>query len=51
MSKIDEKTEKEVAAIVKKLKKENPQVVTLSILDDEMMGDVKKVLNNIENEK
>ncbi len=51
VSKIDEKTEKEVAAIVKKLKKENPQVVTLSILDDEMMGDVKKVLNNIENEK
>lgn len=51
VSKADEVTEKELSDIVKKLKKQNPQVVTLSILDDTMMEDVKKVLNDIENAK
>ncbi len=51
VSKIDEKSEKEVSEIVEKLKKENPHVIMLSILDDEMMSDVKKVLNDIENER
>jgi len=51
VSKIDEKTEDEVSEIVVRLKKENPHVVTLSILDDMMMKNVKKVLNDIENQK
>lgn len=51
VSKIDEVNDKKLEEVVKELKKENPQVITLSILDDEMMADVKKVLNNIENKK
>ncbi|XLQ19745.1 MAG: Obg family GTPase CgtA [Candidatus Moraniibacteriota bacterium] len=51
ISKADEKTEEELAEIVENLKKENPKVVTMSILDDEMMKDVKKVLNEIQNKK
>jgi GTP-binding protein len=51
VSKIDEKTQEEVVTIVKNLKKINPQIVTLSILDDKMMKDIKKVLNDMENKK
>lgn len=51
VSKIDERTEDEVTEIVDNLKKENSNIVTLSILDDSMMEDVKKVLNDIENKK
>lgn len=51
VSKIDEVDEDKLNDIVKKLKKENPKVVTLSILDDTMMKDVKQILNNIENKK
>jgi len=51
VSKIDERTEYEVTEIVDNLKKENSNIVTLSILDDSMMEDVKKVLNDIENKK
>ncbi|MEN8252118.1 MAG: Obg family GTPase CgtA [Patescibacteria group bacterium] len=49
VSKSDEKSPAELKKIVEKLKKENPQVVTLSILDENLMEDVKKILNNIEN--
>jgi len=51
VSKIDEVDENKLNDIVKKLKKENPKVVTLSILDDTMMKDVKQILNDIENKK
>ncbi len=51
VSKIDECTEKKVQSVVKKLQKINPQIVTLSILDDKMMMDVKKILNNIQDRK
>ncbi|PID52414.1 MAG: GTPase ObgE [Candidatus Moraniibacteriota bacterium] len=51
VSKIDEKTEEEVAQIVKDLQKENSQIVTLSILDEAMMEDVKNVLHTIQNTK
>jgi GTP-binding protein len=51
VSKIDEKTDAEIEEIVKKLKKQNPQIVTLSILDDKMMKPVIKILNDIENNK
>lgn len=51
VSKIDERTEEEVAKIVEDLKKENTQVVTLSVLDVNLMDDVKKVLNDIQSKK
>jgi ABC-type uncharacterized transport system substrate-binding protein len=51
VSKIDEKPDAEIEEIVKKLKKQNPQIVTLSILDDKMMKPVIKILNDIENNK
>ena len=51
VSKIDEKTEEEIKNIVEDLKKENPQVITLSVLDESMMNDVKKVLNKIAKNK
>lgn len=51
VSKIDEKKEKQIDAIVNKLKKKNPHVITLSILDDTMMEDVKKILNDIKDAK
>jgi len=51
VSRADERTEEEVQAIVAMLKKENPQVVSLSILEDTMMVDVKTVLNEIKDAK
>jgi len=51
VSKSDEVSEEELFKIVKKLKKENPKVITLSILDESMMEETKKVLNDIENKK
>lgn len=51
VSKTDECTEKKVRATVKKLQKINPHVVTLSILDDTMMMDVRTVLNQIKDHK
>jgi GTP-binding protein len=51
VSKSDEVSEEKLAKIVQALKKENPKVVTLSILDDALMEDVKKVLNQIQNKK
>jgi len=51
VSKIDERTPEEIAKIVKLLKKKNPQVVALSILDDESIENIKRILNEIKNEK
>lgn len=51
VSRADERSEEEVKEIVASLKKENPNVVSLSILDDEMMVDVKKILNEIKDAK
>jgi GTP-binding protein len=47
VSKVDEKTPIEVEKIVKILKKENPKVFTLSLLDDESLRGIKKLLNKI----
>ncbi|KKP64976.1 MAG: GTPase obg, partial [Candidatus Moranbacteria bacterium GW2011_GWF2_34_56] len=47
VSKTDEKSPEEVSEIVKKLKKKNPRVVSLSLLDDESVEELKKVLNEI----
>ncbi|MFA5985892.1 MAG: Obg family GTPase CgtA [Parcubacteria group bacterium] len=51
VSKTDECTEKKVQSVVKKLQKVNPHVVTVSILDDTMMTDIKKILNDIKDHK
>lgn len=47
VSKSDEVSEDALTSVVKKLEKKNPQVITLSILSQESMKDVKKVLNTI----
>lgn len=51
VSKIDEVSDEKLSEVVESLKKENSNVVTLSILDGEMMEDVKKVLNTIKSKK
>lgn len=51
VSRSDERTEEEVQKIVDELKKENQHTVSLSILDESLMTDVKKVLNKIKDEK
>ncbi|KKP56936.1 MAG: GTPase obg [Candidatus Moranbacteria bacterium GW2011_GWF1_34_10] len=51
VSKTDEKSPEEVSEIVKKLKKKNPRVVSLSLLDDESVEELKKVLNEIKKTK
>ena len=44
VSKADERTEEEVAEIIEKLKKYNPNVIPLSILDEKSVGRIKKIL-------
>lgn len=51
VSKSDEKTPQEIKKIVTKLKKKNPNIVSLSLLDDESVGELKKVLNKIKERK
>ncbi|KKP66681.1 MAG: GTPase obg [Candidatus Moranbacteria bacterium GW2011_GWE1_35_17] len=51
VSKTDEKSPEEVEKIVKKLKKKNPQIISLSLLDDKSVEGLKKVLNEIKAEK
>jgi GTP-binding protein len=51
VSKSDEKNPTEVDKIVKKLKKKNSQIVSLSLLDDKSVSDLKKVLNEIKDRK
>lgn len=51
VSRSDERSNEEVQEIIESLKKENPQVVSLSILDESMMVDVKRVLNEIKDAK
>lgn len=51
VSKVDECSEKKVLSTVKKLQKINPQIVTVSILDDIMMTKFKKILNAIKDHK
>ncbi len=51
VSKSDEKSPLEVSKIVDKLKKKNPNVVSLSLLDDKSIAELKKVLNEIKERK
>ena len=51
VSKTDEKSPEEVEKIVKKLKKKNPKVISLSLLDDNSVKELKKVLNEIKKNK
>jgi len=51
VSKTDESNPQAVKKIVDKLKKKNPNVVALSLLDDESIKDLKKVLNKIKEDK
>jgi len=51
VSKTDESNPQAVKKIVNKLKKKNPNVVALSLLDDESIKDLKKVLNKIKEDK
>lgn len=51
ISKTDESSPKEVEKIVKEIKKKNPNVITLSLLDDESVEKLKKVLNKIKSKK
>lgn len=51
ISKADEKSADEVDKIVKKFKKKNEKVFSLSILDEESLQNIKKLLNEIKNEK
>ncbi|EKE20521.1 MAG: hypothetical protein ACD_7C00541G0003 [uncultured bacterium] len=51
ISKSDEKSPQEVGKIVDKLKKKNPQIISLSLLDDKSVEGLKKVLNEIKAEK
>lgn len=51
VSKTDEKKPAEVKKIVEKLKKQNPRIVTLSLLDDKSVVELKKVLNEIKDSK
>ncbi|MFZ2153785.1 MAG: GTPase ObgE [Candidatus Moraniibacteriota bacterium] len=51
VSKTDEKKPAEVKKIVEKLKKQNPRIVTLSLLDDKSVVELKKVLNEIKEGK
>ncbi len=51
VSKSDEKTPAEIEKITTLLKKENPQIVTLSLLDDKSIENVKKILNKIKDKK
>lgn len=51
ISKTDESNPQAVKKIVDKLKKKNPKVLTLSLLDDESVENLKKVLNEIKGSK
>lgn len=51
VSKSDERTPEEIEKIVNILKKENKQVETLSLLDDDSIVRVKKLLNKIKDNK
>jgi GTPase len=51
VSKSDERSEKEIKEIIKKLKKENSEIVALSLYDDNSIEDVKKILNKIKDKK
>jgi GTP-binding protein len=51
ISKSDEKSEDEIKEIEKELKKKNPDVAVMSLLDDESVGRVKKILEEIQNKK
>jgi GTP-binding protein len=51
VSKTDESNSQRVSKIVDKLKKKNPKVVALSLLDDKSIKDLKKVLNEIKERK
>lgn len=51
VSRSDEKDPKEVEKIVSKLKKKNPNVISLSVLDDESVKNIKDILNKIKDKK
>ncbi|MCK4636203.1 MAG: GTPase ObgE [Candidatus Moranbacteria bacterium] len=51
VSKTDEKSPEEVLKIMKKLKKENKNVFSLSLLDEKSVENVKKLLNEIKDKK
>lgn len=47
VSRADERTPKEVATLVNRLKKKNPRTFALSILDDESLDSVKEIVSDI----
>lgn len=51
VSRADEKSSKEVEKIIKKLKKLNENVFSLSLLDEESLKNIKSLLNKIRDEK
>lgn len=51
ISKADDVTPQKITTMIKKLQKINPQIVTVSILDDIMMTEFKKILNAIKDHK
>jgi GTPase involved in cell partitioning and DNA repair len=51
LSKTDNVDPKEVEKKLKKLKKINENVVAISIYDDETLGEVKKILNELIKQK
>lgn len=51
VSRADERTPEEVAQIVTELKKANPNVVTLSILDETLLNNVRTLLNTLKDMK
>lgn len=51
VSRSDERSDEEVEDIVRDLKKENENVVSLTILDNNSINNVKKILNTIQDKK
>ncbi len=51
VSKSDERSSEEVKKIIKKLKKENKNVFSLSLLDSESVENIKRLLNEIKDKK
>jgi len=51
VSKTDKRTPAEVEKIIKKIKKKNSKVISLSILDDNSVKEVKNILNKIKENK
>lgn len=51
ISRADERTSEEVEKIVKKLKRKNKNVISLSILDEASLKNIKSLLNKIKDEK